>query len=138
MKKARGVQTSNVKTFGRKAKGKSIEKEKRDLAQVERENAVLDAELKAKRNLLQEMRSLWLSLIRQGKIQYGPAEEVRPPQNVVTNPSALEVHSLFDFYMQDFNENYKDNKEPFDNLEDDLPGGDIDNIPVDPDFWLNA
>ena len=119
MKKARGVQTSNVKTFGRKAKGKSIEKEKRDLAQVERENAVLDAELKAKKNLLQEMRSLWLSLIRQGKIQYGQTEEVRPPQNVVTDASALEVHSLFDFYMQDFNENYKDNKEPFDNLEDD-------------------
>ena len=134
MKKARGVQTSNVKTFGRKAKGKSIEKEKRDLAQVQRENAVLDAELKAKRNLLQEMRNLWLSLIRQGKIQYGPAEEVRPPQNVVTDPSGPDVLSIM---MQDYNFD-------FDNLGDtwDLPitydGGDIDDIPVDPDFWLNA
>ena len=134
MKKARGVQTSNVKTFGRKAKGKSIEKEKRDLAQVERENAVLDAELKAKRNLLQEMRNLWLSLIRQGKIQYGPAEEIRPPQNVVTDPSGPDVLSIM---MQDYNFD-------FDNLGDawDLPitydGGDIDDIPVDPDFWLNA
>ena len=134
MKKARGVQTSNVKTFGRKAKGKSIEKEKRDLAQVERENTVLDAELKAKRNLLQEMRNLWLSLIRQGKIQYGPAEEVRPPQNVVTDPSGPDVLSIM---MQDYNFD-------FDNLGDtwDLPitydGGDIDDIPVDPDFWLNA
>ena len=131
---------SNTKRHGRDAKAK----EERELAQVEREGAELDAELERLKGELQGMRNLWLSLIRQGKIQYVP-EGCSQPHRDSSPP--VPVHGALSFietYMMDFSESYKDKDEPFDSLVDDLPivfdgaCANIDNIFVDPEFWLNS
>ena len=119
--------------------------EERQLAQVKREGAELDAELERLKIELQNMRDLWLSLISQGKIQFVPEgcqHHSDPPQSVpAQSHGAL---SFIETYMMDFSESYKDKDEPFDPLVDDLPivfdgaCDNIDNILVDPGFWLNS
>ena len=115
--------------------------EERQLAQVKREGAELDAELERLKIELQNMRDLWLSLISQGKIQF-VSEGCQPHSD---SPQSVPAHGALSFietYMMDFSESYKDKDEPFDSLVDDLPVvfdgacDNIDNILVDPGFWL--
>ena len=117
-------------------------KEERELAQVEREGAELDAELERLKVELQNMRDLWLSLIRQGRIQYVPEGCSQPQRDLSQSVPAHGALSFIETYMMDFSESYKDKDEPFDSLEDDLPivfdgaCANIDNIMVDPWFWV--
>ena len=153
MKRGKKVESSGKHKVESQRDRKSRE-EKSKLAEMQREERDLDAELSNLKTQLQNMRELWLTLIQDGKIQYIPREQSQshgqqqedsfgaalldsPPFDDTSGQEAL---AFIETYMMGFSDNYRDVNEPFDNLGDDLhcvledPCTTFDSIVVE-GFW---